>query len=137
MEFWFGGELDHTVTDLYRPVRVRVEKRLNDRCAGRHYGDGVLKISICPMILSSEFLASRPERRLWKRQEKLADYRTVIDFDAFSRGNDSEREKLLVTNVLDAVYDLGRKAGASLDAASLVSDIHSEFYNLTRVKADA
>ena len=64
MNFWFGGELDHRIDEAYRPVRKRVEARLNSRCGHREYGDAVTKIAIIPMILGPELLAGREERRL-------------------------------------------------------------------------
>lgn len=127
MKFWFSGEVDHRVSDDYRPVMKRVETRLNALCKDRDYGELITKIAIIPMILGPEHLAGRKERRLWQRKERSADYRTVIDFEAFQRGNAAERDRLLVENTLDAIRDLQRKAGASFLGQLLISDILSEF----------
>lgn len=127
MKFWFSAELDHRVADSYRPVRVRVETRLNALCGDRQYGDAIIKIAIIPMILGPEFLEGRPERRLWQRKQRAADYRTIIDFDAFLNGGEAERERLLIENILDAIRDLQRKAGASFLGEALISDILAEF----------
>src|SRR5688572_20654783 len=83
MKFWFSGELDHRIGDPYRPVRARVEAKLNRMCEGRDYGDAVTRFAIIPVILAPEFLSGRPERRLWKRKERVADYRIIIDFESF------------------------------------------------------
>lgn len=130
MEFWFSGELDHRVGEPYRRVSLRVEARLNARCGHRHYGDAITKIAIIPMILGRQFLRGRPERRLWQRKQRTADYRTTIDFDRFRFGDDRERERLLVQNTLDAVRDLQRKAGRDFNGDALVSDILAEFPDL-------
>jgi hypothetical protein len=127
MKFWFSGELDHRIGDAYRPIRARVEEKLNRMSEGRDYGEAVAKIGIIPMILGPEFLSGRPERRLWKRKEQVADYRTIIDFESFRLADDAERERLLVTNTVDAVRDLHRKAGERLRGDELVSDICREF----------
>lgn len=127
MKFWFSGELDHRVADAYRPVRARVEEKLNRMCEGRDYGNAVTKIAIIPMILGPEFLSGRPERRLWKRKEGVADYRTIIDFESFLSVGDAARERLLVTNTVDAVRDLHRKAAGQFRGDELVSDILREF----------
>jgi len=50
MKFWFSGELDHRIGDAYRPIRARVEVKLNRMCEGPDYGDAVTKIAITPMI---------------------------------------------------------------------------------------
>jgi hypothetical protein len=127
MKFWFSGELDHRIDDAYKPIRARVEEKLNGMCEGRDYGDAVTKIGIIPMILDPEFLSGRPERRLWKRKEQVADYRTIIDFETFRLADDAKRERLLVTNTVAAVRDLQRKAGEGFRGDELVSDIRREF----------
>jgi hypothetical protein len=127
MKFWFSGEVDHRIFDAFRPVLARVEAKLNRMCDGRDYGDAVTKFAIIPMILGPEFLAGRSERRLWKRKEQSADYRTIIDFESFQSGDDAERERLLVMNTVDAVRDLHRKAGERFHGNELASDILREF----------
>lgn len=127
MKFWFSGELDHRISDAYRPVSKVVETKLNRMCDGRDYGDAVATIAIIPMILSAEFLPGMRERRLWKRKEGIADYRTFIDFESFRRGDDRERERLLVLNTLAAVRDLHRKAGKAFRGDELIADITREF----------
>lgn len=127
MKFWFSGELDHRISDAYRPVRKRIEARLNALCQNRNYGDLITEIAIIPMILGPEFRSGRKERRLWQRQQKSADYRTIIDFAAFQNGDEAERERLLVENTVDAIRDLQRKAGASFLGELLISEILTEF----------
>jgi hypothetical protein len=133
MKFWLSGELDHRIYNAYRPIRARVEEKLNRMCEGRDYGDAVTEIAIIPMILSPEFLSGRSERRLWKRKEGVADYRTIIDFEAFRLADDAQREHLLIMNTLEAVRDLHRKAGDRLRREALVADIKAEFPEVSDV----
>lgn len=130
MKFWFSGEIDHRVGEEYRQTMLRVEARLNSCCGDRDYGDAITEIAIIPMILSPQFLRGRPERRLWQRKKHGADYRTIIDFEAFRRGGNSDRERLLVENTLDAIRDLQRKIGKCFDGEALASDILAEFAEL-------
>jgi hypothetical protein len=128
MEFWFSGELDSKICEDYAVVRKEIEKRLNARCGSRNYGEGVIKIAIVPMILGPEFSdPDRTERRLWKRKEKLADYRTTIDFHRFKAADVVGRKRLLLESTIAAIEDLHRKAGAELKGEELVSDIQEEF----------
>lgn len=127
MTFWFGGELDHRIAEAFRPVRTRVERRLNARCQDRDYGDAVTKIAIIPMILGPEFLEGRTERRLWQRKERAADYRTIIDFQKFSVADDAQRERLLLMNVVGAIRHLQTKTGERLRGDNLLADISAEF----------
>ena len=127
MKFWFSGELDHRIADAYRPVRAHVEARLNARCGDRRYGSAITKISIIPIIMAPEFLQGRSERRLWQRKKRAADYRTIIDFERFRIGDETERQRLLIENTLDAVRDLQRKAGDDFHGEALVLDILAEF----------
>jgi hypothetical protein len=130
MKFWFSGEIDQRVGEEYRQTRLRVEARLNSRCGDRDYGDVLTEIAIIPMVLGPQFLRGRRERRLWQRKKHGADYRTIIDFEAFRRGGSSDRERLLVENTLDAVRDLQRKIGKGFDGEALASDILAEFGEL-------
>jgi len=127
LKFWFSGEVDQRISDAFRRILARVEAKLNHICDGRDYGDGVVKFAIIPMILGPEHLSGRPERRLWKRKERIADYRTIIDFKSFQLADDIERERLLVMNTVDAVRDLHRKAGEQFRGNELASDILREF----------
>jgi hypothetical protein len=110
MRFFFSGELDTLVGDVYRPIRQRVEERLNSFCDGRNYGDAVQEIGIIPIIVRPEWLGDRKERRLFQRRKASADYRTQIDFEKFKSGDDNVRTKLLVKNVVQAILDLIPKA---------------------------
>ncbi|HEV2692634.1 MAG TPA: Imm44 family immunity protein [Verrucomicrobiae bacterium] len=127
MTFFFSGELDHRISEAFRPVRSRVESRLNARCQHRDYGDAVTEIAIVPMILGPEFLAGRPERRMWQRKKRAADYRTIIDFEKFSVADDAQRERLLLMNVADAIRHLQTKTGSGFRADDLLADITAEF----------
>jgi hypothetical protein len=127
MRFFFSGELDVDIADFYRPTRQRIEKKLNEMCSTRDYGDAIVKIAIIPMILRPVFLAGRKERRLFQRKQREADYRMIIDFERFRDGDDAVREKLLLKNVIDAITDLARKAGKSFAGQLLIDDILNDF----------
>ncbi len=127
MKFWFSGELDHRIDNVWRRARARVEAKLNRMCGRRDYGDAVIEIAMIPMILGPEFLRGRRERRLWKRKDRVADYRTIIDFESFRLGSDAQREGLLLMNTLEAIRDLHRKAGERFHGDKLISDIVAEF----------
>jgi hypothetical protein len=127
MTFFFSGELDHRIYEAYRPARTCVEGRLNALCQGRDYGEAVTKIAIVPMILGSEFLEGKSERRLWQRKQRTADYRTIIDFEKFKTANEAERERLLLMNTVAAIQDLQKKVGKHFRGDDLLADISTEF----------
>ena len=127
MKFWLSGELDHRIADAFPTIRSRVESRLNAQCEERDYGDAVTEIAIIPMILGPEFLQGKSERRLWQRKQRAADYRTFIDFETFRGANDTQRERLLVMNTVNAVLHLQRKVGKQFRGVDLVADILAEF----------
>lgn len=127
MEFWFSGEVDNRIADAFRAARSRVEPRCNACCRDHDYGDAITKIAIIPMVLGPKFLNGRRERRLWQRKTRSADYRTIIDFEAFRSADDSGRDRLLVMNVVDAVRHLQTKAGKHFRADDPIADILEEF----------
>jgi hypothetical protein len=123
MEFFFSAELDVLVDDEWGPIALSMERRLTAALGSRDYGPALRKISLIPMILRPEWQQGRRERRLFKRSESWADYRTWIDFNGFREGDDKERERLLARNLVEAIADLGRKAGKSFAADALIADV--------------
>lgn len=127
MRFWYSGELDEAIFDDYRPIRQHVERVLNEALSSRDYGATLEKIAIVPVIVGPRFAKDRVERRLIKHKEKVADYRLFIDFEAFLKGDETERIRLLVCNTLDAVQDIDRKLKGAFNGKQLCADIHSLF----------
>jgi hypothetical protein len=124
MQFFFSGEIDARVDDAWRAVARPLQHRLNAALGQRDYGPAVREFALIPMIMRPEWRDGfHKERRLWKRREAVADYRTWIDFDHFLAADAPERERLLVENLLAAVRDVQRKAGQALDGEALVADI--------------
>ena len=75
------------------------------------------------MCLRPELQRDRPERRLFQRKQRDADYRTKVDFAKFLNGSNELRRKLLVKNIVLAVRDLQRKARGNFEGDRLVADI--------------
>lgn len=123
MEFFLSGEIDTLAADAWRAARGPVEKRLNAALGTRDYGPAIYRIALIPMINRPEWISLRKERRLFKRSERWADYRTSIDFHAFMGGDAHRRECLIAANLVDAIKDIGRKAGKALDADRLIADV--------------
>jgi len=127
MKFWFSGEIDARVGETYRAIRLEMETRLNADLGQRNYGPAVVELAIIPMLLGPEFSEGRPERRLVKRKEKVADYRLSIDFAAWQVGSELDRKRLLLENVLESIRDIGRKLPGGFEAALLQQDIERVF----------
>lgn len=123
MQFFFSAEIDTLATDAWLMVGPPLARRLNAALADRDYGPAVRRFALIPMIFRPEWQHGRRERRLWKRREATADYRTWIDFHAFTTATPRERERLLIDNLLAAVHDVSRKAGTGLDGDTLAADI--------------
>src|SRR5947208_3702951 len=123
MRFFIAGEVDTAVADAWRESSRPVEVRLNAALAERQYGPAIQSIGIIPMILRPEWQHGRPERKLLRGKDRDADYRTIIDFEAFRQGSAEARERLIVANIVDAVRDLNRKARGTFNGEALVADI--------------
>ena len=123
IRFFFSGEIDILVADSWRSVAYPLERRLNDALGQRSYGPAVGTFALIPIIQRPEWQDGIKERRLFQRREAAADYRTQIDFQQFTDGNDRERERLIVANLIAAVRDVSRKAGKGFDGDALVADI--------------
>jgi hypothetical protein len=123
MRFFFSGEIDADVADEYREVRKAVEKNLNSALSNQSYGSALDSIAIVPILLGPRFSGSQKERRLLQRSKRSADYRLIIDYDAWRAGSRDERDRLLIMNLLEAVDDIARKLKGALDGTRLRLDI--------------
>jgi len=128
VRFFFSGEIDGLVDDLYRPVRQLVEQRLNVALGSKEYGSALSNIGIIPIIVPREVRLRRKERKLFQRKQHSADYRLYIDLEHFRSGGIDDRVRLLLRNVITAVEDLQRKAGRSFNGEALASDILEVFH---------
>lgn len=123
MQFFISGELDTMVADAWSEVRGPLEASLNEALRDREYGPALDHIGIIPMCLRPEWQRNRPERRLFQRKQRNADYRTTVDFEKILNGSHDIRRKLLVKNIILAVEDLQRKARGKFAGDRLVADI--------------
>ena len=134
MDFFLSGEIDTAAYDAWRAVARPFEKRVKAAVAQRDYGPAIRKFALVPILLRPEFRIDRPERRLWKRREAIADYRTWIDFDEFMAADGHGRERLLVDNLIAAIRDVGRKARRGLNNEQLVRDIWAGLVNESQIR---
>jgi len=123
MKFFFSAEIDTLASEPWRRVAQSMERRLTDALGLRDYGPSIREIALIPMILRPEWQEGHKERRLFKRKEAVADYRTWIDFRRFTEGDDAERERLLAKNLVEAITDLTRKAGKNFRGDALIDDV--------------
>mgnify|MGYP003429931519 CR=1 FL=1 len=126
MRFFISGELDSEIDSVFRPIRQEIEVRLNKELGGTSYGNSIEEIFLAPIILGPRF-STRAERKLLKHKNKVADYRLVIDFEAFLNGTEQARKQLLLGNVLASVADISRKLGGKFEGEQLSQDIIALF----------
>ena len=67
------------------------------------------------------------ERKLFKRKNKSTDFRLRIDYDDFCQGNDENRMKLIIRNIIDSVRVLDSRATKDFDGEVLECDILNLF----------
>ena len=127
MRFFISGEIHTDVGDAFADVRNAVEAKLNGFFAERDYGSMMVELAVIPIILPPDWGLDRPERRLFQRKQRTADYRTRIDYARFLAGDDRSRTALLVRNILDAINDASRKAGTQFRGAALSEDVAALF----------
>jgi Immunity protein 44 len=123
VRIFFSGEIDADVADEYREVRKAIESNLNSVLGDQSYSSVLDSIAIVPILLGPRFSGSQKERRLLQRSKKSADYRLIIDYDAWRTGSRDERDRLLIRNLLEAVDDINRKFKGAFDGTRLRSDI--------------
>jgi hypothetical protein len=123
VRFFFSGEIDADVAVEYREVRKAIEKNLNNALGNQSYGSVLDSIGIIPILLGPRFSGSQKERRLLQRSKRSADYRLIIDYDAWCAGSRGERDRLLIGNLLEVVDDIDRKLKGAFDGTRLRLDI--------------
>ena len=123
IEFSASGEIDKDIAESYRTLRNSLIATLNNELSQNDYGHVVKKIFIAPIIVKPNERFDRQERKLFKKAKGIADYRLKIDFDEWHKGNDSDRESLLVKNLITSIEDIQRKLGKEFNGEKLIKDI--------------
>jgi hypothetical protein len=130
IRLFISGEVDASVSNEFRLVRNRIEKKIQSELLNRNnYGDGVIKLTIIPIILGPNFekILDYKERKLFSHRKKESDIRLKIDYEVFKKGSDKKREKLIVQNIIESISIIKTKVKGEFDADKLINDISRLF----------
>ncbi|MDI7197234.1 Imm44 family immunity protein [Leptospira santarosai] len=126
MRFFISVEIDGSsgdnIVNQFRKTRTYVETTLNTNLSTANDGTDIKEIAIIPIIVPLEMHKERKERRLFKRKEKIADYRLYIDFDLFKTASEVQAIDLLLKNILDSIRHLAKKT-KNFNADAIEKDI--------------
>ena len=130
MKLFISGEIDGTkpedkIAEKLRNARNEIEPKIISVIAKKSYGTRLDEIFLAPMIMQSpnKWFDLHKERKLIKHKEKCADYRLMIDYNAFNNESDEGRKKLLLKNIIDAIIMISIKLKKDFDGETLIRDI--------------
>ena len=104
MTFWSSSEATREASDLFRPLRNRVEAEINESLSDLVLGpqwDG-WKWAFIAIIMSKEF-DDYPERVRRNTKHKVLEFRLKIDHDLFIAASPGERLVLYLTELQRSV----------------------------------
>lgn len=119
MQLIISGEIDgshpgHSMRKKFTESAGRVQSQVNNIITNQNYGSVVSEIFICPIIvkITKEYEAAgwHMERKLWKRKSRTMDFRLKIDYESFLSSSDSDRDMLILKNLIDSVRILAIRA---------------------------
>jgi hypothetical protein len=120
MKIWMSGEIDADVADDYRRLRQAIESAINARLAAISVGDSVAELAFIP-IITSIARGLNPEVAKFRKRQKEAEFRVIVDHTRFRLADEHLRRRIL----LDALESCVRRLpelGASDVNVTIVSD---------------
>ncbi len=136
MKFFLSGEIDGTqpqdkIDKKFQVASDYVTQKLTPILEVESYGNEVAELNVIPIIvkLSDKMEAAgwHKERNLFNRKSRSTDFRLRIDYDEFCNGNDEQRIKLLIGNIIESVRILSQRANKNFDGQRLEYDIRNCF----------
>ena len=119
---------DKEIDKKFSPLQKEIEVKLRELLDKSEYGSAVQKLSIIPTLFRKETLTGMgyKERIMYMPKTKDTDLRLQIDYDAFVRGDEIVRKKLILENVIECVRRLDqamKKKNLDFDGDKLEDDI--------------
>lgn len=123
MTFWSSSEATSEASELFRPLRNKVEADINESLSAvvlASQWDG-WKWAFIAIIMSKEF-DHYPERVRRNTKHKVLEFRLKIDHDLFVASSPGERLSLYLTELQRSVGLMGKWKMSEKDRTSL-SDV--------------
>lgn len=109
MEIWIGAEMDKEVGNDFRGARSKVESSINEFLVNRRYATDVTEWALI-VILRKRIPEGWGEIAKFHRKTWVAEFRSIIDFQAFTRAN-ANRQLLLIVRCLLQTFDKAPSIG--------------------------
>ncbi|MEO7702081.1 MAG: Imm44 family immunity protein [Opitutus sp.] len=129
MELWTSGEIEHSISDVYRDARKAVESAVNGSFKNADFGAGlreVAYIAIIRKIDSSDF----KEVKKYSSREKSAEFRLKISFADFSAAGSERATQLIAESVLRAFSLLKTLSISNFDSPGCETHVRNLFERL-------
>lgn len=123
MQIWMSEEIEADVADAYQEVRTKIESSLSSVFEKRDYGPGLVKLYFIAMLLGDNAPAGLKEIKRYKKKDKTAEFRLVIDHEQFKAGDHRSRAALIVDALLRSLDLMGGMGIPDVDIASIRADL--------------
>ena len=122
IEIWISGEIDADVAQGYLETRRRIEQEVNTCLRERNYGTGLAEWTFLAIIRRAKD-PHYPEVIRHKKKARSCEFRLKVSHEAFIRGDEAERDRLLFAAIQRAAEIISSWAIAEFDGHKLVSDL--------------
>jgi hypothetical protein len=123
MQLWMSGELQSDIGEAYRSARKEIESKINEYISSRSYGEGVQKWAFIAIIAPPRTTQYYPEvRKYWKR-DRTAEFRILIDYEAFKRADPPGHRTLIAQALIASLQIATRMNIPNFDPVSLMQDV--------------
>ena len=129
MKFWTTGRIDEMIEfEIFQPVMLEIESRINNIMQGKEYGDAILAYDIIINI----FKEGSEEKFKYSPKNKETDIEVNINHDEFIEGNFNMRCKLYLNAILHSLNEINKnKHLGKFDFDSFRKDLMSLFDKYT------
>lgn len=128
MKYFMSSEVSKEIKHEDLIIMNNIEKEIIEFLKDKNYGSGVVKLSVIPTIFSPETFAALPykERMRYSPKTREGEFRLKIDFQKFKNGNEEEKKRLIIENIIKSIRLLQEKTDrykVDFDGIRLEKDI--------------
>ena len=105
MKFWTTGRIDEKIEfEIFQPVMLEIESRINDTIQGKDYGDAIVSYDIIINI----FKDRSEEKFKYSPKNKETDIDVNINHDEFIAADFNKRCELYIDAILHSINEISR-----------------------------
>ena len=124
MEIFLSAELGGPASNKWFELQKEFSPLLS-RLRDLNYGESLKSIGIISILMPDDFYVDGgyKERKYYNKKKKEADIRLRMDYKKFLLASRTDRRRLYISHILDAIRIAGVLAGVEFNYEQLMEDV--------------